>query len=183
MRKKFWKKLRVLKGFVAKVFGRRIVRDVFGFILVLAILYFSISGVLILALRTETYWMSVTSNSMKHDYEGWREIFETDGYDTSKFPLQGGFEKGDLIVTKGIYSVSEVAVGDVVIMDQGPSVIPLVHRVVEIYEENGRTCFKTRGDAYSNRNKFEYFDQESVLGKVIFVIPKIGWISLWFRGY
>lgn len=181
-RKKLRKKLRAGEGFAVKIFGNKIVREVLGFILILAILYFGVSGVLVLALRTDTYWRAVISNSMKHRDEGWREYFEARGYDTFQFPIQGGFERGDMLVTQGVGSVTEIAVGDVIVVDTGQR-HPLVHRVVEIRNENGEARITTKGD----RNEgFVSGDKsikpEQIRGKVIFVIPELGHLSLWFQG-
>jgi len=68
-------------------------------------------------------------------------------------------------------------------MDQGPDVIPLVHRVVSIWYENGEARFLTKGDANSYPLPIEKSNlPEQIIGKVIFVVPKIGYISLWFQG-
>lgn len=179
-RKKSRKKLRVAREFAVKIFGKNIVREILGFFLILGILYFVVSGVLILALRTDTYWRAVISDSMKHEDESWREYFEARGYDPSQFPLQGGFEKGDMLIVQGISSVSEIAIGDVVIMDLGPGRIPLVHRVVEIWQEDGKARIRTKGDYKDYAG--EQFNPEDVLGKAVFVIPELGWLSLWFQG-
>ncbi|GAI37030.1 unnamed protein product, partial [marine sediment metagenome] len=77
------------KKFVVDIFGRHIVKEVLKYILILAILYFGVSGVLVLALRADPYWRAVISNSMKHRDESWREYFETRGYEPSQFPIQG----------------------------------------------------------------------------------------------
>lgn len=210
MKKKFRKKLRVVKRFAVKFFGHRIVREVFGFILILGILYFSISGVLVLALRTETFWMAVVSNSMKHGDDSWRSYFDNenirrevleragqldpadnvDTFDTSEFPWQGGFERGDLLIIQGVGSPADVKVGDVIIIDRGPRIIPLVHRVFRIQSEGAEVRFTTKGDnnlhilvdkdhpALDDVDiRFEHID-----GKVIFVMPWIGNLSLWWQG-
>jgi len=179
-RKKSRKKIRGAKRFVVKIFGRKIVREALGFILILAILYFGVSGALTLALRTDTYWMAVASNSMKHDGEGWREIFETNGYDTSKFPLQGGFERGDMLIIQGVSSVAEISIGDIIVFDTGLP-IPLVHRVVAIEGEDGEARVTTKGDANISPD-MPPLKLNQIRGKVIFVFPKLGHLSLWFRG-
>jgi hypothetical protein len=183
MRKKMRKargKTRLVKKFALKPFRHNIVRETLNFVLLLAIFYFGISGILTLALRTDSYWMAVISDSMKHNGEGWRDYYEARGENTYLFPLQDGFERGDMIIVQGVGSIAEIAVGDVVVMDQGPGTIPLVHRVVEIWQENGEARIRTKGDyaVYPG----ELFEPEDVLGKAIFVIPEIGWVSLWFWG-
>ena len=181
-RKKSWKKLRVTKKFLVDIFGSHIVKEVLKFILILAILYFGVSGVLVLALRVDPYWRAVISNSMKHQDESWREYFEERGYDPSQFPIQGGFERGDMLIIQGVGSVTEITVGEVIVFDTGQPT-PLVHRVVDIRNENGEVRLTTKGDANRGILSMEgSIKPEQIMCKVIFVIPKIGYLSLWFQG-
>jgi len=168
------------------VFGflrQNVVKDILGFLLLLGFFYFAMAGVLTMAFRTDSFWMAVISDSMKHDGNDWHEYFIERGYDPSKFPLQGGFERGDLLIIRGVDSVSEIAIGDVLIIDRGPGVIPLTHRVVAMWEKNGMAYIMTKGDANAGTLSDERsIKPERILGKVVFVIPKIGHISLLFSG-
>ena len=181
------------KKLMLRFLGYTIVKDILVFLLLLGIFYFAFMGSLTLVFRTSSFWMAVTSGSMEHNGEAWRDYYTTRGENSYRFPIQGGFEKGDLLIVQGVNSVSEIAVGDVLIIDRGPDVIPLTHRVVEIWEENGEVRLKTKGDA--NSQSYEYFYEEGrrvsgdypispnqILGKVVFVIPKLGIIPLWFQG-
>lgn len=179
-RKKSRKKLRNAREFAVDMFGNKIVQEVLGFILILGILYFVVSGVLVLALRTDTYWRAVISDSMKHEDESWREYFEARGYDTSQFPIQGGFERGDMLVTQGVDSLTEIAVGDVIVVDRGEP-YPLVHRVGDIMNEDGEARLTTKGD-HNNSPDTSLVRPEQIIGKVIFVIPELGHLSLWYQG-
>jgi len=174
------RKLRNTKEFAVNMFGNKIVQEVLGFILILGILYFVVSGVLVLALRTDTYWRAVISDSMKHEDESWKEYFEARGYDPSQFPIQGGFERGDMLVTQGVDSVTEIAVGDVIVVDRGEP-YPLVHRVVDIMNEDGEARLMTKGD-HNNSPDTSLVRPEQIIGKVIFVIPELGHLSLWYQG-
>ncbi len=168
---------------VLRVIQNDAVHGFLEMLLTLGILYFAFSGAMTLALRTDSFWMAVVSQSMKHDGDAWRQYYTGNDMNPSKFPIQGGFERGDLLIIQGVCSFSEISVGDVVAMDQGPDVIPLVHRVVSIWDENGAAHFFTKGDANSYPLPIEKSNvPEQIIGKVIFVIPKIGYISLWFQG-
>jgi hypothetical protein len=169
--------------------GHTIVRDILVFLLLLGIFYFAFMGSLMLVFRTDSFWRAVTSESMKHDGDlTWREYYTARGENSYRFPIQGGFEKGDLLIIQGVNSVSEIAVGDVLIIDRGPNVTPLTHRVVEIWEENGEVRLKTKGDnpisnPQSDPTIGDYpIKPNQILGKVVFVIPKLGYIPLWFQG-
>ena len=165
--------------------GHTIVRDILVFLLFLGIFYFAFMGSLTLVFRTDSFWMGVVSGSMKHDGEAWRDYYTARGDNSYKFSIQGGFERGDLLIIQGVNSVSEISVGDVLIIDRGPNVIPLTHRVVEIWEESGEVRLKTKGDANSRSDAAigDYpIKPSQILGKVVLVIPKLGYISLWFQG-
>ena len=55
------------------------VKGILEMVLMLGVLYFALSGILILTFNTDSYWMGVVSNSMKHE-EGvdWQIYFEDD---------------------------------------------------------------------------------------------------------
>ncbi|HDI13064.1 MAG: hypothetical protein DRN83_01365 [Hadesarchaea archaeon] len=171
------------KNIISSFLGQNIVRDIIKFFLLLGFFYFAMAGVLTLAFGTDSFWMAVISNSMKHEGDSWQEYFIEQGYDPSTFPIQGGFERGDLLIIQRVSSLSEISVGDVLILDRGPGVIPLTHRVVAIWEENGTARITTKGDANDGILLEERsIKPEQILGKVVFVIPKIGYISLWLSG-
>ncbi|TDA31415.1 MAG: signal peptidase I [Hadesarchaea archaeon] len=152
--------------------------SILSFFLLLGCLYFAYQGILMLVFDSETPLMCVISDSMKHYDESWREVYEQRGENTLRFPFQKGFERGDLVVVKGISSPSELKVGDVVVYRQGSKL--RVHRILAVLE-NG-AIFITKGDANSSPDPPIPF--EDVRGKVVGVIPNLGWLSLsvW-RGY
>ena len=171
----------------------RIVYELLVALLIVGIIFFGVRGTLCLALRTGDPYRAVISPSMAHADDLWRNYFSKLGYDTSSFPLQAGFERGDLIFVQGVNPLEDIRIGDVIIVDRGPSVTPLVHRVIEIWEENGEIWFKTKGDANSASYEFYYeggvkvpgdypIRPQQILGRVIFSIPKLGYLSLWFQG-
>jgi signal peptidase I len=181
------------KKLMLRFLGHTTVKDTLVFLLLLGIFYFAFVGVLISYLRTDSFWMAVASDSMEHGGEGWRDYYTALGDNSYKFPIQGGFERGDILVIQGVNSVSDISVGDVLIIDRGPGVTPLTHRVVEIWEENGEVVLRTKGD--NNPISYDYFLEggkivpgdypitpNQILGKVVFVIPKLGYISLWLQG-
>jgi hypothetical protein len=59
-----------------------------------------------------------------------------------------------------------------------------VHRVIDIQQEKGEIRFKTKGDNPVTNPKPDAGDimPEQVLAKVVFVIPKLGYLSLWWQG-
>jgi hypothetical protein len=172
-----------VKSSIHKFLSRGRVRGFLELALTLGVLYFFFNGIMTMALRTDSYWMAVVSQSMKHDGDDWRQYYVNNGFDPSNFPIQGGFERGDLLIVQGVGSFSEIGIGDVVVLDMGTGTMPLVHRVVAIWEENGSARFTTKGDANKSILAVEKSNRpEQIIGKVIFVFPKIGYIGLWFQG-
>jgi|YelNatPaOPRAMG01_1025707.scaffolds.fasta_scaffold08999_12 hypothetical protein len=142
--------------------------------LLLGFFYFAYQGILMVSLNCETPLMPVISNSMQHHDESWRVPYEGRGDNTYRFPLQGGFERGDLVVVRGVSSPSEIRVGDVVIYQRGPGVMPVVHRVWALLE-NGEVLM-VKGDANTVPDAPLSF--QMVRGKVVAVLPNLGWFSL-----
>lgn len=148
-------------------------------VLILAVLYFGIKGALILSFRTEAPMMAVKSNSMKHADDGWRDYYESQNppVDTSKFPFQGGFERGDLVIVRGARSPEDVDVGDVIVFNREGEAYPIVHRVA--VKENMR--YKTKGDSPRNPNPDPgWVEFGDVIGEVVLVIPELGYLTLFW---
>lgn len=200
MGKKSWKRPRKARPAV-KILEHRFIRELLLFLLPMLIFYFGVLGFLILALRTDEPWAAVISNSMRHGDDYWREYFEdgavrrqlllkvdqnladvVETFDTLKFPLQGGFERGDMLVIQGVGSPAQLRVGDVVVAEVGGE-LPLTHRVFHMWEEDGETLMTLKGDnndSIQAREKSVRFEQ--IKGRVVFVIPELGWLSIWWRG-
>jgi hypothetical protein len=161
----------------------RIVYEIIISLLIVGGVYFGVRGSLSLALRTDEPYRAVISQSMNHGDESWRNYFTDRGYDTSNFPIQGGFERGDLLFIEGVNPLMDVKVGDVVVFDVSSQPIPLVHRVVAIANSGGEIYFTTKGDNNPYVLQTEgYIKPAQIRGRVVFVIPKIGYLSLLWQG-
>jgi signal peptidase I len=164
-------------GWIAR---NEVLYEFLSFLLVLGALYLGIMGGLMTLLMTDSPLRSVYSDSMNHhgDNRWWRTEFERQGISTSNFPLQDGFAKGDLLLIRGA-DPAEIRVGDVVVYEGSRGLI--VHRVLKIWsDEGGNLIFQTKGDA--NAPADTPIREEAVVGKVIAVVPKLGWLSIWWRG-
>ncbi len=90
------------------------------------------------------------------------------------------FYKGDILILKGI-SKEDVKVGDIVVFSPYKGATPVVHRIIKINKDG---TFQTKGDANSGQLPFEKrIKFEQIHGKVIFIIPYLGWIKLGFTEY
>jgi len=56
----------------------------------------------------------------------------------------------------------------------------ITHRLVKIEEKEGKTVFKTRGDANNSDDITETLPSQ-VKGKVVFSLPLLGYLSVWIR--
>lgn len=135
------------------------------------------------ALATDLPMVAVVSNSMKHDsslesnYYGWLE--KNMGYNRTYidgWPVTGGFVVGDMPVIKG---ENEYKVGDVIVYTVPSSKAPIIHRIIKI---NPDGTYQTKGDNNSGQLPYEYsIEEEQIHGKVIFLIPKVGYFKLMFN--
>lgn len=83
---------------------------------------------------------------------------------------------GDIVIIKTI-EPEEVAVGDVILYKLTNGMV--LHRVIEIQEENGQIQFITQGDGLSVID--DPVSETQLKGMMVASIPKIGWISIGIR--
>ena len=91
-------------------------------------------------------------------------------------------EVGDLIIVKGV-KPCEIQVGDIIAFRNpiNPKSI-IVHRVKYKFQENGKWYFTTQGDNNPHPISWERkIPSEYIIGKVIYKMPYVGYISLFMR--
>ena len=104
------------------------------------------------------------------------------------------FYRGDIVAVEktnllGIqeFNPKDVQVGDIVVYNAKWFNQPVIHRIIDIKEINGKTVYEIKGDN-NNRSDPYYVTADQIQAKVIkwgdkpVVIPYIGTISLWLRG-
>ena len=172
------------------------VKEVLRGILMAIILYFFIQISLTVATGVDNPISVVISGSMDHHGASLDEWWMEKGHEYapygvtklefSQFPYANGFERGDILLIKGV-SATSISVGDVIVFTRDSDEIPVVHRVVEITMVGGVRYFLTKGDFNSVADN--YHDGETIgvhesriIGRVGGIIPSVGNITLWFRG-
>ncbi len=90
--------------------------------------------------------------------------------------MEPTLEAGDIVVTRDI-SPEQIKVGDIVRFRNGS--ITIMHRVTEIYRSGTTTWIVTKGD--NNNHADNPITAEQVEGKVVAVIPKVGWIGIFIK--
>lgn len=94
-----------------------------------------------------------------------------------KWKLKGGLEKGDIVILSGWKQAKQ---GDIIVFN-GNTKHPIIHRVVNINELGNKKIYSTKGDNNFDQLQTEKKIQEdAIVGKAVFVIPKIGWLKLFF---
>lgn len=86
------------------------------------------------------------------------------------------FELGDLVIVQRV-EPADIVVGDVVQFQKGST--DVIHRVVEIRTERGALVFVTQGDG--NNVADDPISSSRIRGRVVTVIPKLGWPSIALR--
>jgi signal peptidase I len=165
-----------------------LVNIVLAFVLIKFIVYPGLG----LILGTNYPIVAVVSESMEHnmDFDDWwdenKEWYIERGITKEEFldfPLKNGFYKGDIMILVGKKPES-LNVGDVIVFKSNKP-DPIIHRVVEKWEENGRYYFKTKGDNNRDSIKNSLVDEtriseDRIVGKAVFKIPLLGYIKIIF---
>lgn len=90
--------------------------------------------------------------------------------------MRPGLWAGDVVIVKKVPADS-IQVGDIIKYQQLERHV--VHRVVEINREGKSIIFITQGDNVDSPDPPVM--QEQLVGKVVLVLPKVGYLSIWLR--
>ena len=119
--------------------------------------------------------------------EGWWDAGNGEWYEERNIILpeaedwrfSWGMDKGDIVVVYG-EDTDDLEVGDVVIFNAGQA-NPIIHRIVDIREENGTRIFSTKGDNNTGQLTFEKnIGENQIIGKAVLRVNKVGWVKLIF---
>ena len=91
--------------------------------------------------------------------------------------MEPELEVGDVVIISEP-AADDLQTGDIIAFEKDGALV--IHRLAEIYEEDGETVYITKGDA-NNANDAGSITAGDIAGKVVFTIPAIGWLSLWFH--
>ncbi|MFH1585252.1 MAG: signal peptidase I [archaeon] len=134
----------------------------------------------------------VESCSMYHDgpiqnFDSWYEKHDSkysnyiiNNLDFQDFIFHNGFNKGDILFVIGV-NPDKLEVGEVIIFNGGQS-NPIIHRIIDIKEEDGKRIFSTLGDNNPGQLVLEKrISEDQIVGKAVFkVAPYLGWGKLIF---
>lgn len=150
--------------------------EVVSLFLLVGFIYFLIQGGLVLGFRTSSPMMGVSSGSMDTEDEGWRGYYEDGNENTSEFPFQNGLQEGDLVFVRGLSSLDDIEVGEVVVFwyKGAGEKKRIIHRVAEINE--AENSISTKGDDNPFLERGIYID--NVIGEAVFSVPYLGYPSV-----
>ncbi len=152
-------------------------KEIISVLVLVGLIYFGFRGSMILAMGTTSPMTGVTGDSMTHPDDSWKDYYLERGYDVSDFPLNDGLEQGDLVVVKGVNSLEDTQIGDVIIWRYEERRI--IHRVAEIRNDSEGPYLKTRSDKYQVQDQ-KKIRLNDIVGEAIFSIPYLGYPATWF---
>ncbi|KKK58370.1 hypothetical protein LCGC14_3045140, partial [marine sediment metagenome] len=106
--------------------------------------------------------------------------FFINNLDFQDFKLRKGFNKGDILfIVKA--KPEKLEEGDVIIFSTNQK-NPVIHRIVDIKEIDGKRVFSTIGDNNEGQLSFEKeISEEQLVGKALVKLaPYFGWVKLVF---
>lgn len=86
---------------------------------------------------------------------------------------------GDVVIIHKI-SGEEAGMGDIILFPHSKD-MKVTHRIISVKTEEKQRFFTTKGDANPEPDT-DLVPEENVQGKVVAVVPKMGWLSLMLRG-
>ena len=136
--------------------------------------------VLATALQTSLPVVAVVSSSMQHDspeftHYGWLE--KNLNYHNRTFveswSVPNGFSIGDMPIVQG---ANRYDAGDVVVYRVEGQPAPIIHRIIKVNDDG---TFQTKGDNNLSQLSYELsVKKEQIHGRVIFIIPKLGYVKV-----
>lgn len=127
------------------------------------------------------------SGNMLGNFDSWWERheikyqnFDIEKTEFKEFTLKRGFSKGDIIFIVRA-KPEKLEVGDVIIFNSNQK-NPIIHRVIDITQENGKYVFSTIGDNNEGQLSIETkISEDQLVGKAVLnLLPAVGWAKLIF---
>jgi signal peptidase len=93
------------------------------------------------------------------------------------------FYRGDVVFIKHM-NPDNLLEGDILVFKNPYDDTPIVHRIIKITQQGDTRYFATKGD--NNFSPDSYYPppgipEDGIVGKVIFKVPKVGLVALWFK--
>lgn len=98
--------------------------------------------------------------------------------------MEPGIYRGDILLLKKIDAFNT---GQIVVYRENVKSIPIVHRVVQVHEDDESTWLLTKGDANNVNDRSLYVESpvwlnsEHIMGSAYAIIPKLGLPTIWIN--
>lgn len=161
-----------------------------GFLAAVIFYYVILANVL----SSDTPVVAVVSSSMEHknpEVTHYQWLEKNMGYTKdyiNSWPVQNGFLVGDMPIVSGGVPLTgfftgnggnnqeKYKIGDVIVYSVNGVNAPIIHRIIKT---NNDGTYQTKGDNNSGQLSYEFnVKPEQIKGKVIFIIPKIGYFKV-----
>lgn len=106
------------------------------------------------------------------------KIFGIEIYAVLSGSMEPTYKVGSLIYVVNV-DTDELKVKDAITFKIGNDTIA-THRIIDIKEENGKKTFQTKGDANDKPDE-RLVEENEIIGKPIFTIPLLGYISKYMQ--
>lgn len=90
------------------------------------------------------------------------------------------FSRGDIVIYEKIDNIDSLKEQDIICYQLEN--IKVMHRIIKIDNYNGDKYFTTKGDNLSSNDPLRVSEKQ-VIGRIKFVLPKIGYPSVWLYEY
>jgi len=91
-------------------------------------------------------------------------------------------DTGDVAIITDVPNIDAIKQGDIIQFRAKDADFTIMHRVIEINQEGNTKLFVTKGDANKDVDP-EPVHPSQITGKVVFVIPKVGWVGIIVRDF
>ena len=130
----------------------------------------------------DSWWISnALCNKEYCSQEEYYSLYGITKKEFYNFPFKNGFNKGDLMVLVG-KEPKEIDLGDVIVF-QGNRPDPIIHRVINKWNQENHSHFQTKGDnnpkSYPEVRETD-IPEDRLVGTAIVRIPLLGWIKIIF---
>ncbi|MFH1590855.1 MAG: signal peptidase I [archaeon] len=98
------------------------------------------------------------------------------------FRFKNGFNTGDIMMLFGTKK-EKIDIGDVIVFRSGKP-DPIIHRVIDRWEDDGTIYFQTKGDNNRELIRSDQLDEmrigeDAYIGEAMIRVPYLGWIKIW----
>ena len=114
------------------------------------------------------------------DHESKYSNFNINQEQFKDFKMKNGFNKGDILFILGT-KPEKLKIGDIIIFTAN-SENPIIHRIIDIQNQDNELSFSTIGDNNQGQLSFEKsISSDKIIGKATLkALPYFGWIKLIF---